>query len=55
MTVPMWPADLCVATYTIGKGMGLELFADGRVFPAGRGEASSRSCAGCATCPTRTP
>jgi multiple sugar transport system substrate-binding protein len=38
MTVPMWPADLCVATYTIGKGMGLELFADGRVFPAGRGE-----------------
>jgi multiple sugar transport system substrate-binding protein len=38
MTVPMWPADLCVATYTIGKGMDLELFADGRVFPAGRGE-----------------
>lgn len=38
MAVPMWPADLCVATYTIGKGMGLELFADGRVFPSGRGE-----------------
>ena len=35
MAVPMWPADLCVATYTIGNGMGLELFADGRVFPAG--------------------
>jgi multiple sugar transport system substrate-binding protein len=38
MAVPMWPADLCVATYTIGKGMGLELFADGRVFPSGYGE-----------------
>ena len=38
MTVPMWPADLCVATYTIGRGMGLELFVDGRVFPPGRGE-----------------
>jgi len=38
MTVPMWPADLCVATYTIGKGMGLELFVDGRVFPPGHGE-----------------
>jgi multiple sugar transport system substrate-binding protein len=38
MTVPMWPADLCVATYTIGKGMGLDLFVDGRVFPPGRGE-----------------
>jgi multiple sugar transport system substrate-binding protein len=38
MTLPMWPADLCVATYTIGKGMDLELFVDGRVFPPGRGE-----------------
>jgi multiple sugar transport system substrate-binding protein len=38
MAMPMWPADLCVATYTIGVGMGLELFADGRVFPAGHGE-----------------
>jgi multiple sugar transport system substrate-binding protein len=38
MAVPVWPADLCVATYTIGKGMGLELFADGRVFPSGQGE-----------------
>jgi multiple sugar transport system substrate-binding protein len=38
MTLPMWPADLCVATYTIGAGMGLELFVDGRVFPAGQGE-----------------
>jgi multiple sugar transport system substrate-binding protein len=38
MAVPMWPADLCVATYTIGNGMGLELFADGRVFPPGRGQ-----------------
>jgi multiple sugar transport system substrate-binding protein len=27
-----------VATYTIGNGMGLELFAGGRVFPPGRGE-----------------
>lgn len=39
MAVPMWPADLCVATYTIGKGMGLDLFRDGRVFPAPHGEA----------------
>ena len=38
MAVPMWPADLCVATYTIGNGMGLELFAGGRVFPPGQGE-----------------
>ena len=38
MTVPMWPADLCVATYTIGKGMGLEIFTEGRVFPPGHGE-----------------
>jgi multiple sugar transport system substrate-binding protein len=38
MTVPMWPADLCVATYTIGKGMGLDLFVDGRVFPPDAGE-----------------
>ena len=38
MTLPMWPADLCVAAYTIGKGMDLELFVDGRVFPPGRGE-----------------
>ena len=38
MAVPMWPADLCVATYTIGNGMGLELFARGRVFPPGQGE-----------------
>jgi multiple sugar transport system substrate-binding protein len=38
MTVPMWPADLCVATYTIGRGMDLQLFADGRVFPPGTGE-----------------
>ena len=38
MVVPMWPADLCVATYTIGKGMGLDLFVDGRVFPRPHGE-----------------
>ena len=38
MSIPMWPADLCVATYTIGKGMGLDLFVDGRVFPPGKGE-----------------
>jgi multiple sugar transport system substrate-binding protein len=38
MTLPMWPADLCCATYTIGKGMGIDLFVDGRVFPAGHGE-----------------
>jgi multiple sugar transport system substrate-binding protein len=38
MTLPMWPADLCCATYTIGKGMGLDLFAGGHVFPRGEGE-----------------
>jgi multiple sugar transport system substrate-binding protein len=38
MSIPMWPADLCVATYTIGKGMGLDLFTNGHVFPPGAGE-----------------
>lgn len=38
MVVPTWPADLCVATYTIARGMGLELFVDGRVVPAPHGE-----------------
>jgi multiple sugar transport system substrate-binding protein len=38
MSLPMWPADLCVSTYTIGRGMGLELFVDGHVFPPGSGE-----------------
>jgi multiple sugar transport system substrate-binding protein len=32
MAVPMWPADLIVATYSIGRGLGFELFSDGRVF-----------------------
>ena len=37
MAMPMWPADMCVATYTIARGMGLELFTDRRVFPEGEG------------------
>jgi multiple sugar transport system substrate-binding protein len=38
MAVPMHPADLVCASCSIGKGMGLDLFADGRVFPPGQGE-----------------
>ena len=38
MAMPMWPADLCVSTYTIGRGMGLDLFVAGRVFPPGQGQ-----------------
>jgi multiple sugar transport system substrate-binding protein len=38
MAVPMHPADLVCASYSIGKGMGLDLFVDGRVFPLGQGE-----------------
>jgi multiple sugar transport system substrate-binding protein len=37
MAVPMWPADLMVATYSIARGMGVELFVDGRVFPGNSG------------------
>lgn len=38
MAVPMWPADLVVAVYSIAKGMGLDLFVDGRVVPPPHGE-----------------
>ena len=42
MAMPMWPADLAVATYSIGKGMGLDLFVDGHVLPSRHGNRDRR-------------
>lgn len=37
MAVPMWPADLVVASYTIARGMGVDLFVDDEVIPHASG------------------
>jgi multiple sugar transport system substrate-binding protein len=37
MAIPMWPADLVVATYSIANGLGLDLFVGDQIVPRSSG------------------